>query len=72
MAHGLQYYIYMITKQIIKKGNQKMNNKLAKVIVKLRMVGEYDLANKIKKDHLENNLNDKAIEAIELARQILN
>ena len=49
-----------------------MNNKLAKVIVKLRMVGEYDLANKIKKDHLENNLNDKAIEAIELARQILN
>lgn len=49
-----------------------MNNKLAKVIVKLRMVGEYDLANKIKKDHLENNLNDEAIKAIELARQILN
>ena len=72
MAYGLQYYKSMMTKQIIKKGNQKMNNKLAKVIVKLRMVGEYDLANKIKKDHLENNLNNKAIEAIELARQILN
>ena len=49
-----------------------MNNKLAKLIVKLRMVGEYDLANKIKKDHLEDNLNDKAIETIKLAKQILN
>ena len=65
-------YISMMTKTTNKKGNKKMNNKLAKVIVKLRMVGEYDLANKIKKDHLENNLNDEAIEAIELARQILN
>lgn len=60
------------------KGDNKINNTIAKVIVKLRMIGEYDLANKIKKDHLENNLNNEtietieAIEAIELAKQILN
>ena len=65
-------YISMNANNNKHKGEQKMNNKLAKVIVKLKMIDEFDLANKIKKDHLANNISDEAIKTIILASKKLN